>query len=85
MIKQQTDQYGWEFLFLGANIDAVKTASDYGIASDRAAQFHADAAGLGETYLSINRAIGSMRTNQNRVDGSWKDELEADFKSRQKQ
>ena len=40
MVKRQKEKYGWEFLFLGANIDAVETAAHFGIARDRAVKFH---------------------------------------------
>ena len=47
MIERQKEKYGWEFLFIGANIDAVETAQRYGISSDRAVNYNADAEGTG--------------------------------------
>ncbi|MEE1162246.1 MAG: vWA domain-containing protein, partial [Lachnospiraceae bacterium] len=45
MTKRQKEKYGWEFLFLGANIDAAKEAARFGIDADRAADYHADTQG----------------------------------------
>lgn len=83
LVKKQTDE-GWEFLFLGANIDAVQTAASYGISQDRAAQYHADKQGVGTSYNTLGDAIYAMRQSSIRLDDSWKNSLEADFHSRKK-
>ena len=57
MVKKEQEQYGWEFLFLGANIDAVETAGRFGIDPDRAAEFHNDAMGQAAVYGSVAGAI----------------------------
>lgn len=82
LVEQQTKE-GWEFLFLGANIDAVETASHYGITEDRAVNYHADPAGLDVSYETVSKTVGMMRAAKGcRVDGSWKKKIEDDFNSR---
>lgn len=53
MIERQKEKYGWEFLFIGANIDAVETARHCGISEDRAVNYNADAKGTGILYESV--------------------------------
>lgn len=84
MIEHQTNKYGWEFLFLGANIDAVQTAADIGIGRDRAAQYHADKKGVRSNFEALESAISHMRTSDHRMDDSWKETIEADYHSRKK-
>ena len=57
MIKRQREKYGWEFLFLGANIDAVETARKYGIREDRAVRFHNDHEGVCLNYKVLSNAV----------------------------
>ena len=61
-IKRQQEKYGWEFLFLGANIDAIETARRYGIREDRSVNFHADHDGVRSSMRSVSEAavISSM-------------------------
>ncbi|MBR4933634.1 MAG: VWA domain-containing protein, partial [Clostridia bacterium] len=61
MIERQKEKHGWEFLFIGANIDAVETASRYGIAQDRAVNYNADSVGTRVLYDTVSDAVGSMR------------------------
>jgi len=81
LVETQTKE-GWEFLFLGANIDAVETAKTYGIAEDRAVNYYCDPAGTQLNYATISAAVGTMRKMKSRVDGSWKQKIEEDFKKR---
>ncbi len=81
LVETQTKE-GWEFLFLGANIDAVETAKSYGIAEDRAVNYCCDAGGTQLNYATVSAAIGTMRKMKTRVDGSWKQKIEEDFKKR---
>ena len=81
MIEKQKEKYGWEFLFIGANIDAVETASRYGIGRDRAVNYRADAKGTDVLYRSISRTISDYREYAS-VDACWSDELEEDCNSR---
>ena len=80
LIEQQKE-CGWEFLFLGANIDAVQTAASFGIAPDRAADFHADGKGTRTVYKAVAEAVCGFRAGKS-VPCSWKEDLEADFHSR---
>ena len=57
MIERQKAKFGWEFLFIGANIDAVETAKRYGIEQDRAVNYHADAVGTSIVYESVSKAV----------------------------
>ena len=83
MIKRQKEKYGWEFIFIGANIDAVETASRYGISSDRAVNYNCDSEGTKLSYDAMNEAITTMRCNRP-LSESWKENVEKDFKSRKK-
>ena len=53
MIENQKGKYGWEFLFIGANIDAVETAKHFGIDADRAVDYHADRKGTAVLYDTV--------------------------------
>ncbi len=81
MVEQQKTQYGWEFIFLGANIDAVATAAQFGIGADRAANYHADGAGTQLNYEAVSRAASSLRASQP-ISAAWKADIEADFRKR---
>ena len=81
MVKRQKEQYGWEFLFLGANIDAVETAARFGIDEDRAATFHNDSQGQAIIYEEASAAVCRMRASAP-LGRSWKEKIDADFKAR---
>lgn len=83
MIEKQRDKYGWEFLFLGANIDAVETAARFGISRDRAANYHADRQGTAMNYEVISEAVTSVRVKKV-MDADWKKRIDEDFKNRKK-
>jgi len=80
MINTQT-KLGWEFIFLGANIDAVKTAANFGIDPSRATNFHNDTAGVELNYQVMNAAICSFRTSD-KLEENWKEAIEKDFDQR---
>ena len=80
-IQQQTEQSGWEFLFIGANIDAVQTAGRFGIAPDRAVNYRADKKGTHVLYECVSRAVGSIRANAP-MQADWSEEIAADYVSR---
>ena len=82
MVKRQQEKYGWEFLFLGANIDAVETAACYGIDRSRAARFHNDAQGNQVNYRVISETISRVRANC-ALEDDWKADIEKDFRSRE--
>jgi hypothetical protein len=81
MIKNQKDKYGWEFIFLGANIDAVSEAEKFGIDSSRAVKFHNDKEGIKLNYLVLNEAISDFRSNKS-ISDNWKSEIDSDYKKR---
>ncbi|MBR0218622.1 MAG: VWA domain-containing protein [Clostridia bacterium] len=81
MVKRQKEKYGWEFLFLGANIDAVETAAQYGIAQDRAVTFHNDGEGQALNYQEVSKAVSSVRMSMP-LSASWKEKIEEDFETR---
>jgi hypothetical protein len=60
-IKRQTEKYGWEFIFLAANIDAVETADNLGIRRDRAANYRQTNRGVERSYYAMSEAISSVR------------------------
>ena len=81
MIERQKSKYGWEFLFLGANIDAVETARTFGISEDRAVKYHSDSKGTRLNYQVVGSAIASMRCGAP-MSADWKAEIEADYEAR---
>ncbi len=83
MIERQKSRYGWEFLFLGANIDAIATAAKFGISSDRAANYHADSKGTQLNYNAINDFASNLRSGRSN-DAGWKKNIDEDYKKRGK-
>ena len=81
MIERQKERYGWEFLFLGANIAAVETAKHFGISDARAVNYHSDSVGTRLNYEVVSCAITSMRSGAP-MSGDWKAPIEADYKTR---
>ena len=81
MIGQMKEKYGWEFLFLGANIDAAKEAVRFGIDADRAANYHADRRGTAVIYEAVSEAVCNVRASRP-MSASWKKNIDEDYKSR---
>lgn len=81
MIERQQKKYGWEFLFLGANIDAAQEAARFGIREDRAANYHADHEGTAVIYKEIGEAVASLRSVKN-LREDWKSRIDEDFRKR---
>ena len=81
MVQRQKEKYGWEFLFLGANIDAVETAAHFGISEDRAVTFRNDSKGQALNYAEVSEAVRTVRSCAPLGRG-WKRKIEEDFKSR---
>lgn len=81
LITQQQEKYGWEFIFLGANIDAVQAASEIGISEERAANYHADEQGTSLQYDVVNEAVSYVRANK-KLNESWKKRLDKNYKTR---
>ena len=83
MISDVKEKYNWEFLFLGANIDAINEASKFGINKDNAVRYHSDKKGTKENFEAINEAMTSYRTT-NVIKKNWKRRVEEDFNQRDK-
>ena len=81
MIERQKEQYGWEFLFIGANIDAVETAGRYGIRESCAVNYCADGAGTQILYDSVSKAVGSVRAREV-LSEDWSKDIDNDYKKR---
>ena len=84
MVERQKEKYGWEFLFLGANIDAIATAGRFGISADRAANYHSDHEGTALNYEVLADAVSDMRCCSAPIGAGWKKRIEEDFKKRGK-
>lgn len=81
MIEHQKNKYGWEFLFLGANIDAVAAAESFGINRDRATNYNADSEGTLLNYEVISETVSCMRASRP-ISDNWKNRIDEDFKKR---
>ena len=84
LIESQQKEMGWEFMFLGANMDAVSEAGKLGIQPDRAASFVNDSIGIATNYASVSMAVSAMRAapKGKRIDSNWKEKIVEDFKKR---
>ena len=81
MVRRQQEKYGWEFIFLGANIDSIATASMLGFRSDRIADFHPDAKGMQINYEEIEKVVDSYRKS-GRINENWNCHISEDFRNR---
>ena len=81
MVNRQKEKYGWEFLFVGANIDAVETARNFGIAPERTANYHADALGTATVFKTVCRNISALRDRGDLEEGCL-EAINDDFRSR---
>ena len=81
MIGRQKARFGWEFLFLGANIDAVQTAGHFGIGEDRAVNYHSDHEGTALNYEVLSDAITTVR-NAQPLGREWKQRIDEDSRRR---
>lgn len=82
MIERQKECYGWEFLFLGANIDALAEARRFGIDESMAANYICDEVGMALNYEAISDAITSVRTCETPLSADWKKKIDTDYKKR---
>ena len=80
-VERQKAKYGWEFLFIGANIDSVETARHYGIDPERAVNYHADRMGTATVYNTVANAVMKVRCDSS-LDDCWAEEIDRDFNSR---
>ncbi|MBO7429044.1 MAG: VWA domain-containing protein [Paludibacteraceae bacterium] len=83
MISHEQEKYGWEFIFLGANIDAIDTANDYGIRKERASNYVCDSAGVNLNFKCVANAISHLR-KKGSISENWDEEIMADFEERGK-
>ena len=83
MVKRQQEKYGWEFLFLGANIDAVETAGHFGIAPQWAANYHSDSEGTALNYEVLSDVVCCARSGAPLGTG-WKARIDKDFQRRKR-
>ena len=81
MIQREKEKYGWEFLFLGANIDAAREAARFGIGADRAVNYKCDEAGTALNYEVISEAVCSFRAARP-LSAGWKSRIDADVRKR---
>lgn len=83
MIEHEKQKYGWEFLFIGANIDAVETASHFGISEDRAVNYRADSEGTAVVFDAVSEASSKLRAGTP-LKADWGDKIDQNYKSRKK-
>ena len=72
---------GWEFLFIGANIDAIETANVYGISADRAVNYNADSQGTGVVFEAVSETVAKFRGGQ-KVAPCWSKKINDDYNNR---
>lgn len=86
IVQTEQDKWGWEFVFLGAGIDAIQAAADIGIAADRAVNFVADSTGIAASFDGVSRAVGNLRARrrleENEDGTSWRERMDRDFNGR---
>ena len=89
MVERQKKRYGWEFLFLGANIDAVAEAARFGIKAERAVKYECDEIGTELNYRVLSKTVSAVRRSSvadmdEALSANWKEEIEADYCARHK-
>jgi len=82
-IEHEKEKYGWEFLFLAANIDAVETAKRYGIGADRSVSYNADSVGTGIVYDTVAETVRSCRLHAP-IEAGWSERIREDYNNRRK-
>ena len=83
MIQHEQEKYGWEFIFLGANIDATKEAARFGITEDRAVNYHADCQGTAVIYEAVSEAVCNVRASRP-MSKEWRRRVDEDYQKRGK-
>ena len=81
MVKHEQEKYGWEFLFLGANMDAISAARSFGIRADRAVRYRCDGAGTALNYSIVSETVARVRRRES-IEPDWSAPIEADVKKR---
>ena len=83
MIQHEKETYGWEFIFLGANIDATREAARFGITEEYAANYHADCQGTAVLYDAVSEAVCNVRARRS-MGNNWKRRVDEDYEKRGK-
>lgn len=81
MIEHEKEKYSWEFIFLGANIDAAREAARFGITEDRAVNYHADSVGTAVIYEAVSEAVCNVRASRPMSD-EWRQRVDKDYNTR---
>ena len=81
MIERQKKKYGWEFLFIGANIDSVETAKHFGIGADRAVNYQADGRGTAVVFNTVSETVCNVRASRP-ITADWSKKIDEDYNSR---
>lgn len=81
MIEHQKKKYGWEFLFLGANIDAVETAKNFGITREFAVTYEADEDGTALNFESVSNVVSDVRASRPMA-ANWKEKIETHLRNK---
>ena len=81
MIEHEKEKYGWEFIFLGANIDAVETARHFGISGDRAVNYNCDSKGTRLNYEVVSDAVSCCRMSAP-IQADWSQRIDEDYRNR---
>ena len=81
MIQRQKEKYGWEFLFLGANIDAAGEAARFGIDADHSANYHADSTGTAVIYEAVSEVVCNVGASRP-MSKAWKKNIDEDYQRR---
>jgi len=83
MSENQKKKYHWEFIFMGANMDAIDVASNFGIEANRAVNYHSDKQGTNLNYQAMNKVMSDFRTKEI-IEDDWKKEVDEDYIKRSK-
>ncbi|MGN0205029.1 MAG: hypothetical protein ACI4BB_10835 [Coprococcus sp.] len=83
MIERKKQKYGWEFIFMAANIDAAETAACFGIDEQHAVNYHADSIGMKNVYEAVSEAVSQVR-NARPLSASWRAKADQDYNERKK-
>ena len=84
MIRHEKEKYGWEFLYLAANIDAVETAERMGICQNRAVNYHPDGQGVQMAYDAVSRAVSARRASAEPISADWCADVDRDYRNRKR-
>ena len=90
MVEKQKEKYGWEFLFLGANIDAIEVAGRFGIEADRAVNYECDRAGTALNYQVLSETVSAVRRSKSKMEAAMMmtaccEPIREDYKKRHKE